>query len=327
MPELADDLLDAWLTPASSGDPTRAGAVREGAAALAESSASDVVDMVLLAHAVEQPAPAERLRASISAHDPTFEGRADHLQTQIAAAWTLAQTLQLNSDAAVTAALAICSARFCDLVAQGPELYAMAVETLRERQISARRRPALARAKGHKSVVGEELAAAPGISGAQIKAVADALSKQITTLAGVQNGMADAVEQHLTAAEEEINALWWTIGGRREGDGPTWGELGCAAGILAGRDLATMTSFSTPPPWADGLLARALVGIKDCTLEAAISALDGRLAPGDAATSPLLPITSGAAGHPLPFGIGARLFPASALARQTLIEGLLERRL
>lgn len=278
-----------------------------------------------MAHGVEQSDAADRLAAAIAAHDPTFEGSAAHLQTQIGAAWTIAQMLQLDSDLAVTAALAVCSANFCALEPAGAELYSMAVETLGEHQIAARRRPELVKAKRNQSVAGDELAAVGAITGEQAKAIADALTKQINALVAIQVGMTDALTSRLQAADEEINALWWTIGGRQGGDGATWNELGCAAGILAGRDMALMTPFSTPPRWANALFSIALANVGDCTIEEAVNALPEPLAAGEAPKHRLLPISSAAGGETPHFGLDNRRETARKLAEQTLTESLLER--
>lgn len=202
MADLDDTLLPAWLAQASTGDPQRVEAIRAGTAQLAGGTVAETLDMVLLAHGVPQAQAAGRLSVAIAEHEPAFDGQAAYLQTQVAAAWTVAQTLHVGSDLAVAAALAVASARFCGLDSQGPELYAMSVANLRERQQTSRRRPELPKGKGHKTVVSDEIAGAGGITGSQLKEVADALSAQISTLARTQAVMVDALSQRLAAADE-----------------------------------------------------------------------------------------------------------------------------
>lgn len=325
MAELDDNLLQAWLAQASTGDPQRAAAIRAGTAQLVQGTVAETLDMVLLAHGVTQSQAAERLSAAIAEHEPAFDGQAAYLQTQIAAAWTVAQTLHVGSSLAVAAALAVASARFCGLYPRGPELYAMSVATLREHQRASRGRPELPKSKGHKTVVTDEIAEAGGITGLQLKAVADALSGQISVLARTQSVMVDALSQRLTAADEEINTLWWTLSGRQGGDGKDWGELGPAAPLFAGSNLLEMTVFTTPPEWAQALLSHVLADVGSYSIVQAVDALPSGSAFAFPATHPLLPVSCATSGTPLTFPIGDRMNSAPELAEQTLTEGLLGR--
>jgi hypothetical protein len=325
MAELDGTLLAAWLAQASTGDPQRVEAIRAGTAQLSDGTVAETLDMVLLAHGIPQVQAAERLSLAIAEHEPAFNGQAAYLQTQVAAAWTVAQTLHVGSNLAVAAALAVASARFCGLHPQGPELYAMSVANLRELQQTSRGRPELPKGKGHRTVVSDEIAAAGGITGPQLKEVADALSMQVTALVRTQVAIVDALNQRLAAADEEINTLWWTLSGRQGGDGENWGELGPAAPLLAGMNLAEMTVFATPPPWARALLHHVLIGIGGYSIDQAVAALPSGLILGHAATHALLPVSCAVSGSPSPFSIGARVVSAPELAEQMLFEGLLGR--
>ena len=321
-----DPQLAAWLAAASTGDPARLTAIATGTAALASASltTTETLDLVLLAHGTPQPEAAARLAAAITEHDPTFDGQPGNLQTQIAAGWTLSQTLTLDTLPAITAALAISSAQFCGLRSAAGELPVLAGAALERLQQLARRRAALPKGRAQKEVVSDEIAAAGAIGGAQLRVTADALTATINAVQRSHNAMVDAVQIRLVAADEESDLLWWTISERHEADGQRWPELGAAAPLLAGRDIAQLTVFPTPPPSAPKLLARVLAGVEPHTIAHAVAALPAGAEGARQHAHPLLPIAN--AGHGLASAAG-QAYPAAELAEQALIEALIERQL
>jgi hypothetical protein len=324
MPDPDSDLLHTWLAPASAGNPEREAAIRAGTATLAEATAGETLDMVLLAHGVHQLAPAQRLAAAIAEHDPKFDGDPANQQTQIAAAWTVAQTLAASGDVAVTAALAVASARFCGLATQVPELPSLAAGTLRERQQLSRRRHPLPKARTQKSVITPDVVALGAITGTQLQATADLLTASINNIQRSHGLMVDAVNTRVMAADEETDMLWWAINERHEGDGQRWVELGAAAPLLAGWDLARLTPFATPPPWARRLLARALSANEQNTIADAIAALPAMPTADGKPSHPLLPVLCASRGEPSVAPAG-HAYPPADLAEEALIEALLER--
>jgi hypothetical protein len=328
-PDLQPDLqLAAWLAIASAGNPDRLTAIATGTAALsrATSTTTEILDMVLLAHGVPEPEAAARLAAAISEHDPSFDGQPGNLQTQIAAGWTLKQILTLSTIPAVTAALAVASADFCRLQSAATELPAHASAELDRLQRLARRRHPLPKGRAQKNVVTDEVAAEGAIGGAQLRATADALTAAINTVQRSHSAMVDAVQTRLAAADEETDMLWWTMSERHEGDGQPWAELGAAAPLLAGRDIAALTSFVTPPPTAPKLLARVLADIPPQTIAAGLAALPADVDDKRGHIHPLLPIGSAAQGATSAVP-SARAYPAAELAEQSLVEILIERQL
>jgi GTPase-associated system helical domain len=324
MAEPSTDLLPAWLAPATAGNPEREAAIRAGTATLADATVMETLDMVLLAHGVHQPAAAQRLSAAIAEHDPTFDGHPANQQTQVAAAWTVAQTLAVNGDSASIATLAVASAHFCGLATQVTELPSLAARTLRERQQLPRRRQPLPKARPQKSVISDEVAALGAITGAQLQATADQLTASINNFQRSHGLMVDAVNNRVTAADEETDMLWWAISERHEGDGQRWTELGAAAPLLAGWDLARLTPFATPAPWARQLLARALAATAEHTITEAVAALPSKLTADGKPSHPLLPVLCASRGEPSAAPDG-RAYPPAALAEQTLSEALLQR--
>jgi hypothetical protein len=326
LPDQIPDLLPAWLAAASSGDETRQQAIRAGVATIVEATTAETLDMTLLAHGVPQPAAAARVAHAVTEHDPTFEGNPSYLQTQIAAAWTVAQMLGQPGDPGVTAALAVASAAFCGLSPRGPELTAMATSTLRERDNDSRGRLAIPTGRLQASVITDEIAALGAIDGAQLKQTADALTASINSVVRAQAAVTGILNKRLSALDEEADMLWWTLTERHEGDRERWPDLGAAASVLAGRDLARMTAFSTPPTWARQLLERTLVNVKPCGLKEAASALPAEAA-DEVSQHPLIPIRAlarGADSAAVDVDI-ARQPPE--IAEQALRESLLERKL
>jgi len=323
-----DPQLAAWLAVASAGDPARLTAIATGTAALSSATATttEILDMALLAHGVPQPEAATRLAAAISEHDPSFDGQAGNLQTQIAAGWTLKQILALDTITATTAALAVSSASFCGLQSAATELPGHAGAALERLQLLARRRHPLPKGRAQKNVVTDEVAAEGAIDGAKLRATADALTAAINTVQRSHSAMVDAVQTRLAAADEETDMLWWTISERHEGDGQDWAQLGAAAPLLAGREIAALTTFATPPPAAPKLLARVLAGIEPHTIVDALAALPAGIYDASEHTHPLLPIGCAAHGA-TSAALASRAYPAAELAKQALIEILVERQL
>ena len=323
-----DPQLAAWLAVASAGNPARLTAIATGTAALSSATATttETLDLVLLAHGVPQPEAAARLAAAISEHDPSFDGQAGNLQTQIAAGWTLKQILMLNTLPAVTAALAVSSAHFCGLQSAASELPMHAGAALERLQLLARRRHPLPKGRAHKDVVTDEVAALGAIDGAQLRATADALTAAINTVQRSHSAMVDAVQTRLTAADEETDMLWWTISERHAGDGQHWAQLGPAAPLLAGSDIAALTTFPTPPPAARKLLARVLADIEPHTIADALAALPAGIDRAGGPTHPLLPIGCASQGA-TSAAPAAEAYPAAELAEQALVEILIERQL
>lgn len=323
-----DPQLAAWLAVASSGNTARLAAIATGTAALAGASATttETLDMVLLAHGIPQPEAAARLVAAITDHDPTFDGQPGNLQTQIAAAWTLKQALTLSTLPAIAAALAVSSARFCGLQSAASELPLHAGAALERLQLLARRRHPLPKGRAQAKVVSDEVAALGAVDGAQLRTTADALTASINTVQRSHSAMVDAIQTRLAAADEETDMLWWTISERHEGDGQQWAQLSAAAPLLAGRDIARLTIFPTPPPAAPKLLARVLADIAPYTIADALAALPAGVDGQGQHTHPLLPI--GCAAHGATSAApAAQTYPAAELAEQALIEILIERQL
>ena len=322
-----DPQLAAWLAAASTGNAARLTAIATGTATLSGASATtaETLDLVLLAHGIPQPEAAARLAAAIIEHDPSFDGQPGNLQTQIAAGWTLKQILALDTLPAVTAALAVSSARFCGFQSAANELPVHAGVALERLQQLARRRHPLPKAPTQKEVVTDDVAAAGAISGTQLRTAADALTASINTVQGSHSAMVDAVQKRLVAADEESDLLWWTISERHEGDGQHWTQLGAAAPLLAGRDIAKLTSFPTPPPASRKLLARVLANIEPHTVTDALAALPAGFEGAVDHTHPLLPIASAA--HGVVSAAAGQVHPVAELAEQALIEILIERQL
>jgi hypothetical protein len=324
----AEPQLAAWLAGASTGDPARLAAIATGTAALANASPTtlETLDLVLLAHGVSQPDAAARLAAAITEHDPSFDGQPGNLQTQVSAAWTLAQTLTRISLPAIIAALAIPSAQFCGLSGPASELRMLAGAALERLQQLARRRHPLPKGRSQKNVVTDEVAAVGAIGGAQLRATADALVAAINNVQRSHSAMVDAVQTRLAAADEEGDLLWWMISERHQGDGQRWPELAAAAPLLAGRDIAKLTVFPTPPPSARKLFGRVLAGIESHTIPDALAAVPADANHAGEHIHRLLPIASAAHGLVSAAPVG-QAYPAAELAEQALVEALIERQL
>jgi hypothetical protein len=207
----------------------------------------------------------------------------------VAAAWAVVHAIcGEDSAAALLASLAAVSAEFSGLDARGPGLSVLAGDRLAELGEEHRARHELVVRTTVPKVLAD-LTPAPFDPTAFVEAVRSAAG----TLAARMDTVVKQADQRLRAADEELDLLWWTVRRRRDGDGTAWADLGAAAAILAGQDMASLTTFASPIASAEALLAEALADVKPTTLGAAVdAAADPARLQGSAPQHRLLPVTT-----------------------------------
>lgn len=268
-----DGLLRAWLRRVSTGALGRENAIRHGATVLADSSPWQLLDLVALAHAQRLKPAAERVRDAVGEHDRSFAGRPGDVQTQVVAAWAVALAVcGEKSSQSVVASLATACARFYGLSPRGPELPCLAAQRLAERSEAVRHREPLPRSNAPKSLDELSFQSSPQVTTAQLDQVVKATSNAMVAMTRSFNRISAAAQARVDAADEELDLLWWTVTCRRGGDGPAWHELGEAAPLLAGLDVAAMTRFATPLSSSGMLLDKALGDLRPLSVGAAVQA-------------------------------------------------------
>lgn len=292
MTHLTPERLRTWLGNASTGDAAREAALLAGTAAAARCSAGEMLDLVLLAHGVPSEDAASRLRTAIVSHDETFTGRPNERQTHVAASWTLARVLEAGGSLSIATSLAIGAADFCGFTPQPEALRSYAAGILAWHQRNDRKRTPVPKNNAQRSVVSPELDAVGQVSGQQLREIADALTESVNTAIRLQRGVIDALNSRLAIADEEMNVLWWMALGRHEGDGVRWEDLGAAASVAAGMDLAAMTAIASPMPGARSLLSRVLRGVRPASMAEAIAAAPEDALREEPVLHRLLPITT-----------------------------------
>lgn len=332
------DLLPVWLAKISTGARNREAAIRASAETLSSGDSRELLDLVLLAHGRPIAEAADRVRDAVRAGDPSFAGRPGDAQTQVVAAWAVATVLSgKDEDRACLAALATASAAFRSLQTRAHGLATLAANRTHDLSEEQRGRHALPKAIG----LPKQLAdfafdpTAGGPTPDQHSDLVDAMQAAFRTLAGRVDRLRNAATNRLDAADEEIDVLWWTVRGRRDGTSATWRVLGSSAPILAGLDLARLMRFTSPIGSSASLLAHALDKVKPSSLDAAIAAAAPLAIDLNETRHELAPVTSAVAlardatdwrDHASSLGLDlAQTVPAADLAEQVLREVLLRR--
>ncbi len=293
MTALDPTLLSRWLSRSSAGSQEREQAIRNAAGILTAGTARDLLDLTALAHRVPSREAAARVRAAVSEHDPKFPGRPNDHQTQVAAAWAVATAI-CGSDlvAAEVAALATASATFGGHTPRDPVLGTLASDRLTELSEEHRARSDLSLSTNVPKALGEFEIVAPDGSH-DLNGLVEASRSALRTIAARMERALGQANQRLGAADEELDLLWWTFRGRRDGTAETWDQLGSGAAILAGLDIFALTRFPVPFASTFALLSDALVQVKTTTLGSAVNAAAERVVPrSESLEHLLLPVTT-----------------------------------
>ncbi len=291
------DQLTKWLHGFTAGSGVRESAIRAAGLGLRGGSAAEALDFVCAACGLPCGAAEGRINDAVHGHDASFDAKQHVAQAQIAAAWVVASILQPPEDespgpSVVVAALGLLSADFLNKRPPQHELIEMAWTALRAASERDRERPRLPQPNRSKALTDHKpFTEGVPVTGTELNRVLSVTRTAMQTMSLSVGRLRDAAAQNLKADAEELDILWWMFGGRRDGDGETWKELGSGAGILAGAGLADLTRFDTPIASADTLLQRVLDDIPPADVsEAVASAVQMVSASGDGLVHPLLPL-------------------------------------
>ena len=242
------------------------------------------------------------LRSGGQEFDPAKSAR----EMQVLAAAALVRLFATSADAA----LAVTTASFRDL--REPQL-PMQLATLAARALAAltakhHARPDIASFKVAAPEIDydSEAEVAEGeaelTTKEQLNALRDAANEALATIANRQNEVTQAMARRTQLGEEELQMLWWLVGGHSVTQDRPFAKIAAAAQpLILANELGEMTNASPGPATIRALLAKAGVGSKGVSVRDAANAVDLDWARRVSSSSTVSPLTT-----PLHFALEKR---------------------
>lgn len=248
------------------------------------------IDLVAYAVGRDGGQAFERVRAAVSAGDPSFAAAADDLEPRLVASAAVARALENDDDSASVVAGAVLSAEFSGLRSPVVELSALARAAQATRFRSLRKREPMPRtefaALFNALPAFSSEAVRPGDGLERLASATTSLAQQLERAVGA---LGQRFESRLDAADEEIDVLWWAFsappGGTAERQTPD-------ALLRAGLELADRHRFRSEIPTAREILRRVLGAQADTDHQLAevVAGAGGRVPLDEAPAGPLFPV-------------------------------------
>lgn len=291
LPEMHDDFAGWYRDVEIATDPDRLSRRWAGVVGLFDGmTVQDVEALIRLTFRSKQGPGSEalqRIRKPFRDADDSFQTHGNDREVEVLSAAALAVLLEQDGPVAVSAALAVSTASFGGVrrPAVSTDLVQLAESAIRRMSETMRRRPSvnlqlpntLQKLDFGKSA--ETVRAAPNAEGFA-QAFTLAAESVRTTITGIARNHASAVQavhRFSMIQDEELQMLWWLIGGQ------SW-ELQMAFSdipqdakpLLLATELAGMTNYSPGPISIAALLSRAgVTGGEAIKISASINAADG----------------------------------------------------
>lgn len=234
-----------------------------------DATVAQITDLVRLYFGMPTRAEAEWFRAAFAEGDSAFSMIDNEREVAVLAGGLLEA---LNEDENVVAGLAPLTAGMMGQRSPKvrPALLEIATRRLQEAACDARAHkaikgnsilnPAKSKVIDEKSI--SEVTDVPGVA-ALVKKVSEESSAWTRTLASQVASLVWPMAAQLNSLQEEVEILWWHIGGQSRRLNKPFSELDLgAACLLAGLDMADLSRMETAPVAAPALLARTLLPLK-----------------------------------------------------------------
>ncbi len=260
----------------------------KGLTSFAKNAAHDDIEALLrLALGSRQPPAADRLSSFQEAFrkvDPDFSTANNSRELQVLAACTLiyiAQTPGNNVAPGAALAMATSSVESHRKNTLPGDLLEIAQEALRNLSIGMARRPELPPSLGQEykplfEASVQKIKSQPDFTGTAdaLTMAGSATTRAINGIQGQSLAAFRALETRLNQQDEELQMLWWLLGGRSEDLDHTFHALPTKIRpLILGKELADHTLIPPGPPSVRALLSRAgLEGKAKIKLVAAVGA-------------------------------------------------------
>lgn len=237
----------------------------------------------------------EAILGAIKAGEQSFNPANSARELQVLAAAALVRLFETSAGAA----LSVTTASFGGL--RKPELpmdlATLAARALKDMTARHHKRPEVASLKieAPETAYDSEAEVAEGetelTTEEQLNALRDAVGKAFETFASRQNEITQALARRTQLGEEELQMLWWLIGGHSLTEDRPFANVAAAAQpLVLANELGGMTTASPGPATIRAILIKAGVGSESLALRDAANAVDlewGRNVSYPAAVSPV----------------------------------------
>lgn len=265
MPDLTDDILEAWLRPAVVSLDSEEIARYRSVVAKVKSKLTSTSAF----HLVEVAYGVPRLESRAWFVDRIREGYPDFVdaaQDELIARLGCCAILKglKGGDKASLLCLLAQSASFLGSAPAAPELAALVELALHEQASGSRERPEWAPITAEIASILTD-GPAPAEEGEAPESELDVQARAINEIAEAVDRLAGQVEERSTLIDEEYNALWWSYTRRSTTEQIPWPEVAPLArrAVLSAHELGRLITLVPNPPMARGLLALALEGHAD----------------------------------------------------------------
>lgn len=252
-------------------DPRRANRL-EAIKQLAKDADKNLIEgLVRLAFCIDRQAPSselvERVHESIRKNDSTFDASNSAREVQIIAGSCLVKIFSSTGITGDIAALSVTTASLGG--ARKPnlpmDLVALAKDALDRRSVSARTRPEIGEySKTPNIKIGEswtsktETEEIDDVDAADFATLAKEIQTAVRTITTQNARMVNSLEQFIKVQDEELQLLWWSIGGRSQDLDRDFSEIAASAQpLVLGKELADETYIPPGLRTVRALLARA----------------------------------------------------------------------
>ena len=267
-----------WYATVEAGEEGKATARWAGVAKVISNPQVDEVEALIRFTLKTRQGPdqavATRIVDNIRAGDPTFGTAAAEREVQVLAASALTVRL-LPSD---SAALALTTAHLdgARKPALPMDLFGMAENAVRTKAHSSRARKKLESVRvtaSNWSLSEEQIAGQEPKS--MVEGLQDAVNKAITATIESANKVLRQFEQAQEIADEELQMLWWLIGGQTSSGEPIDDLKSTVKPLAIGRELANRTVRRPGPIAIPALLSKAGLGRQtEIKIAEAVNAMD-----------------------------------------------------
>jgi hypothetical protein len=127
----------------------------------------------------------------------------------------------------------------------------------------------------------------------ELERLRDNAATAINTLVTSQNRALNALNRQMTLDQEELQILWWLIGGYSEVGGADFDKIPAKARpLLLGYELGDLTNISPGPASIKAILSRAGVSSAGLAIQDAVNAADLEWAMGQSESKGISPVTT-----------------------------------
>lgn len=294
MPDLTNDLIDAWLSPATAtlSPDDLAGFRNVIAHAATKVNSASAFDLAGVAYQLDTPGSTAWFVSAVKEAQPDFiEVKQDALIARLACCTTLA-ILQTDKSPAGLVSLLGQSASFVGGTPAEPELHAHVIDAQHRLAAAIRTRPPAWTA------ITKDITQLAAKEPAEGETEFAPLIKAITRLAQELDKAGLRADIRARLVDEEYESLWWSFAGRSVTDDVPWSDVTPVARrvVLAADELGARVR-PLGPAVVKSLLATALAGAvdKEVTLgEVILAACEADVDLVLNEDRKLLPISSGA---------------------------------